>query len=153
MLTSCLQKMCAIVIVTKFMLATLQVYAGRAGANANVMVAYTTFADDLEYGEADLRVCYWLMFHKPSPDMEGGCGYDDLTWKRRDKDYDDMTYEHAIAAAKDALDSDDGRQQADVDMLNAAGRIADHFDQNRSDTDSNVHDGVDLFVGDNSEDE
>jgi hypothetical protein len=68
------------------------VYAGRAGANTNVMVAYTTFADDLENGEVDLRVCYWLMFHKPSPDMEGGCSYDDLSWRRRDTDYDDMSH-------------------------------------------------------------
>jgi hypothetical protein len=116
------------------------------------MVAYRTFADDL-HGEADSRVCYWLMFHKPLPDMEGGCSYDDLTWKRRDTDYDDMACEHVIAAAKDALDSDDGRQQADVDMLNAAGRIADHYDQNQSDSDSNLHDGLAMFVGDNSEDE
>jgi hypothetical protein len=35
----------------------LKVCAGRAGANANVMMAYTTFADELEHGEADWRVC------------------------------------------------------------------------------------------------
>jgi hypothetical protein len=132
---------------------TSQMYAGRAGANANVMVAYTTFADDLEHGEADLRVCYWLMFHKPSPDMEGGCTYDDLTWRRRDTDYDDMTYENAIAVAKEALDGEDGRQDTEVDMLNAAGRIADLYDQNRSDCESDLHDGVDLYVDANSEDE
>jgi hypothetical protein len=48
-----------IVYMTRFALCNvrLRLYAGRAGANANVMVAYTTFGDDLENGEADLRVC------------------------------------------------------------------------------------------------
>jgi hypothetical protein len=130
-----------------------KMYAGRAGANANVMVAYTTFADDLEHGEVDLRVFYELVFHKPSPDMEGGCSYDDLIWRRRDTDYDDMTYENAIAVATEALDGEDGRQDTEVDMLNAAGRIADLYDQNRSDSESDSHDGVDLYIDANSEDE
>jgi hypothetical protein len=64
-----------------------------------------------------------------------------------------MTYESAIAAAKDALDSEDGRHQEIVDILNAAGRFADHYDRNRSDSDSDLHDGVDMFVDVNSEDE
>jgi hypothetical protein len=130
-----------------------KVHAGRAGAYANLMVAYTTFADDLEHGEADLRVCYWLVFHKPSPHMEGGCSDDDLTWRRRDTDYDDMTYENAIAVAKEALNSDDGRKQADVDMLNAAGKIADLYNQHQSDIESDLHDGVHLYVDANSEEE
>jgi hypothetical protein len=38
-------------------------------------------------------------------------------------------------------------------MLNAAGRNADHYDQVRTDSDSNLHDGVDMFVGVSSEDD
>jgi hypothetical protein len=64
-----------------------------------------------------------------------------------------MIWRRRIAAAKDTLDSEGGRQQADVDMLNAASRIADHYDQNPSDSDSNVHDGVHMFVGVNSKEE
>jgi hypothetical protein len=38
-------------------------------------------------------------------------------------------------------------------MLNAAGRIADLYDQNRSDSDSNLHDGVEMFAGVDTEEE
>jgi hypothetical protein len=60
---------------------------------------------------------------------------------------------NAIAVAKEALNSDDGRQQADVDMLNAAGRIADLYEQHQFDIESDLHDGVDLYVDANSEEE
>jgi hypothetical protein len=128
-------------------------YAGRAGAHANVMVAYTTFADDLEHRKVDLRVCYWLMFHKPPPVREDGCSCNDVTWRRRDTDYGDMTDENAIAVATEALDAGDRGQQTKVDMFNAAGRIADLYAQNRSDSDRTSHDGVDMVVGVDTEEE
>jgi hypothetical protein len=51
------------------------------------------------------------------------------------------------------LDGEDGRQQTEVDILIAAGQIADLYDQNRSDSDSNLHDGVDMFLGVDTEEE
>jgi hypothetical protein len=127
--------------------------AGRAEANANVKVAYTTFADDLEHRKVDFRVCSWPMFHKPPPDREGGCSCNDVTSRRRDTDCDDMTDGNGTAVATEALDAGDRRQQTKLDILNAASPIADLYDQNRYDNDRNLHDGVDMFVGVDTEEE
>jgi hypothetical protein len=108
------------------------------------MAAYTSFAQDLENGEADVRVLYWLMFHKPSPDSAGGCNFDDLFWKGRDTDYDIISYDNAIAEAKESLDMEGGMDREDAEMLNAAGTIANHF-QDESDSDTDVNAGVDLY--------
>jgi hypothetical protein len=108
------------------------------------MSAYLTFADDLEEGEVDVRVVYWLIFHKPSPDSDGGCSYDDLFWKRRDTDFDTCTFQEAVAAAKESLDEMCERDRTAAELLEAVGQIHEQFeDDDGSSGDLNT--GVDLF--------
>jgi hypothetical protein len=109
------------------------------------MSAYLSFAEELEEGEVDVRVVYWLMFHKPSPDSDGGCSFDDLFWKRRQTEFDTCTFQEATAAAMESLDEGGERDRTDADLLDAVGRIHEHFD-NDSECCSDLNEGVDLFA-------
>jgi hypothetical protein len=51
-----------------------------------------------------------------------------------------------VTAAKQSLDDEGDRNRDNAAMLNAAGLLADHF-QNDSDDDSDVNAGVEMFAG------
>lgn len=111
------------------------------------MQAYLEFAAELEEGDVDVRVVYWLMYHKPSPDSEGGCSFDDLFWKRRDTKFDDCTMEESVVdAAKQVLDCNNIDDCHDRDMLNAVGTIAEHFGSDSDDVQSDYGDGTEVFM-------
>jgi hypothetical protein len=112
------------------------------------MAAYMSFAQDLEEGEVDVRVVYWLMFHKPSPDSEGGCSFDDVSWKRRDPEYDECSFHEATNAATASLDAVRERDRTDAELLNAVGTIHEYFDNGTDSDTCDVNDGVDLFADD-----
>lgn len=45
----------------------------------------------METLDTSIHSVYWVMFHKPTPDDAGGCRFDDLTWGKRNAEYDDIT--------------------------------------------------------------
>ena len=52
----------------------------RTGLDANVLAAYCKYAQEMEDLDASITSVFWVLFHKPTPDDEGGCRFDDLTW-------------------------------------------------------------------------
>lgn len=79
---------------------------------------------------ASILNVYWCMFHKPCPEEEGGCKYDDMTWSKRDRDYDIITWESAQNKAGCTIVEYNEtnpleRDNPACDMLGAAGFISE----------------------------
>jgi hypothetical protein len=125
-------------------------HAGRRGGlDANVLSAYCQYAKEMEDLNASITSVYWCMFHKPPPDAEGGCKYEDLTWCQRKRTYDYITWEAAQVEARDAVVEYDEtspleRENHAADMSGAAGTFADRF----KDANEDPYADVDMFLCD-----
>jgi hypothetical protein len=65
------------------------------GFDMNPLSAYQQYLDNLAESIVDIFVVYWIISHSPSPENEGGCRYNDLSWGKRKRDFDDMSWEEA----------------------------------------------------------
>lgn len=104
---------------------------------------------------ASISNVYWCMFHKPCPEEEGGCKFDDLTWSKRNRDFDHITWESAQNKARcTVVDYDETcpheRENDAADMLGAAGLISERysFSERINDAYDDPYAGVDHFLGD-----
>jgi hypothetical protein len=125
----------------------------RGGLNMNVLSAFETYADQMLEDHVELSNVYWLLAHKPCPGERGGCHYDDLTFAKRDREFDDMSYGEASKRARDAVQAhDDGapaERNCDAgDMLAAATLVADRYEAIDTDEDDDMYAGVDMFLDD-----
>jgi hypothetical protein len=98
---------------------------------------------------ASITTVYWCMFHKPPPDAEGGCKYDDLAWGQRKRNYDYIAWEAAQVEAREAVvayDETSPLERAnDVgDILGAAGTFANRY----NDVNEDPYGDVDMFLSD-----
>lgn len=114
-----------------------------------MLSAYCAYAEEMENLNASISNVYWCMFHKPTPDSEGGCKFDDLTWGKRDREFDFITWESAQTRARQTVENYDEtapleRQDDAADMLGAAGRFADRYD----DACDDPYAGVELYLTD-----
>jgi hypothetical protein len=87
------------------------------------------------------------MFHKPPPDELGGCKFDDITWDKRNREYDVITWEAAQQVARESVVEYDEtcvleRNDDAAEMLGAAGRFADRY----TDAHDDPYAGVDMFM-------
>jgi hypothetical protein len=89
----------------------------RTGVDANVLSAYVKYAQQMEDLSVDISTVYWIMFHKPNPDDEGGCAFDDLTWRKRDLEFDYITWEGAQKRAREEIVAYDEMAPVGDDLL------------------------------------
>jgi hypothetical protein len=119
----------------------------RGGLDANVLSAYVKYAEEMEDLNASINSVYWCMFHKPPPDELGGCKLDDITWGKRKREYDVITWEAARQEARERVVEYDEtcpfeREDKAAEMLGAAGRLADRYTEANDDP----YAGVDMYI-------
>jgi hypothetical protein len=117
--------------------------------DANVLSAYCQYAEEMEHLNVSISSVYWCMFHKPPPDEQGGCKFDDLTWSKRNREFDFITWEAAQKQARENVVEYDEtspleRDDDAADMLGAAERFADRYDDAHDDP----YAGVDMMMSD-----
>jgi hypothetical protein len=109
--------------------ATCNAHAGRGrGADLNLLAAYQQYTEDVNQAKCDIYALYWVIAHSPSPENEGGCRFNDLTWGKRDREFDEITWGEAKKRARDAVGEFDSahadeRDDDVADMLGAAGTM------------------------------
>jgi hypothetical protein len=107
------------------------------------------YAEEMESLNTSISSVYWCMFHKPPADEAGGCKFDDLTWGKRKREYDEITWEAAKQSARETVVEYDEtspleRDDEAADMLGAAGRFANRYD----DAQDGPYAGVNLYYSD-----
>jgi hypothetical protein len=100
----------------------------RRGFDLNLLSAYQQLIADIAKNIVDIYVVYWIISHSPSPDNEGGCRYNDLSWGKRKREFDDMSWDEAKKAARKAAGEreyghEPQRGNDFRDMLGAAGTM------------------------------
>lgn len=125
----------------------------RTGLDANVLAAYCKYAQEMEDLDASITSVYWVLFHKPTPDDEGGCRFDDLTWGKRAVDFDNITWEGAKKRAREEVVEYDenGPLERDNDTLHMLGAATAFNGMLRDSSDDDFEfdrSAVDLFTGD-----
>jgi hypothetical protein len=103
------------------------------------MCAYMKYAEQMEDLDVDISTVYWILFQKPHPDDEGGCAYDDLSWRKRNREFDYITWEGAQKRAREAVVRYDETAPAERNddvavMLGAAGRFREEYTSHEHDT-------------------
>lgn len=127
------------------------VCAGRKGGlDMNVLSAYASYGEQMQAGEVELSSVYWIMAQKPPPGQYGGCEFHDLTYRKRDREYDCITFENASKRARDMVsvrDSNacDERDNVFSEVLAAATDVHMALEEHKSDSEDE-YDGVDLFM-------
>jgi hypothetical protein len=100
--------------------------------------AYVNYAEEMESLDTSISNVYWVMFHKPPPDQPGGCKFDDLTWSKREREYDFITWETVQKKSRETvveydetchLERDDDAR----DMLGAAGQFSERYNDAHED--------------------